>query len=71
MLRGTTIGASWQIASLRVTRGHLRLWSSLILLAFVVCHLTAHSFLIIPIDRADAALKVQFYALAAVPELPG
>ena len=35
----------------RLTRGNVRLWSGLVLLAFVVCHLTAHSFLIISIDQ--------------------
>jgi adenylate cyclase len=57
MLRGTTMRASWLTAGSRVTRGNLRLTSGLVLLAFVVCHLTAHSFLIISIERADAVLK--------------
>jgi adenylate cyclase len=56
MLRGTTIGASWRTLGLRVTRGNLRLWSGLVLLAFVICHLTAHSFLIVSIDHAGAVL---------------
>jgi adenylate cyclase len=39
------------------TRGSLRLGSALILLAFVACHLTAHAFLLISFDAADAALN--------------
>ncbi|MGP0094853.1 MAG: adenylate/guanylate cyclase domain-containing protein [Xanthobacteraceae bacterium] len=49
--------ASWRMPGSWITRGNLRLASGLVLLTFVVCHLTAHSFLIISIDRADAALK--------------
>lgn len=41
---------------LRQVRSNLRLGSALILLAFAVCHLTAHAFLLISIDRADDAL---------------
>ncbi len=43
--------------SLEATRGSLRLGSALILLAFVACHLTAHAFLLISFDAADAALN--------------
>jgi adenylate cyclase len=39
-------------------RSRLRLGSALILLAFVVCHLTAHAFLVVSFDAADAALDV-------------
>jgi adenylate cyclase len=38
-------------------RGTLRLTSALIMLSFVICHLTAHSALLISFDRAEAILK--------------
>src|SRR5262245_34058462 len=44
--------------SLEATRGRLRLGSALVMLAFVVCHLTAHAFLLISFPAADAALNV-------------
>jgi len=40
----------------RTVRSYLRLGSALIMLAFVVCHLSAHMFLLISIGAADAAL---------------
>src|SRR6202040_2926306 len=43
---------------LRMLRNQLRLVSGLILLAFVLCHLTAHSFLLVSLERAGAALEV-------------
>jgi adenylate cyclase len=43
--------------NLRAWRGNLRLGSGLILLAFVICHLAAHSFLLLSFSRADAALE--------------
>src|ERR1700676_2549548 len=43
---------------LRALRGNLRLASALIMLAFVVCHLTAHSLLLISLDRAQGALTL-------------
>jgi adenylate cyclase len=46
---------SWNRNTLR---SNLRLGSGLILLAFVICHLTAHSFLLISFERADAALDI-------------
>jgi len=45
----------------RAVRNTLRLASALVLLAFVVCHLTAHSFLLISFERAGAALDVLMY----------
>src|SRR6266487_2540230 len=45
----------------RAVRNPLRLASALVLLAFVVCHLTAHSFLLISFERAGAALDVLMY----------
>jgi adenylate cyclase len=45
----------------RILRNHLRLVSGLILLAFVLCHLTAHSFLLVSIERAGSALDVLMY----------
>src|SRR5476649_343926 len=46
---------SW---NLNTWRSRLRLTSALVLLAFVICHLTAHSFLLISLERADAALDI-------------
>ena len=46
---------------LRMLRNQLRLVSGLILLAFVLCHLTAHSFLLVSLERAGAALEVLMY----------
>src|SRR5216683_3248717 len=45
----------------RMVRSHLRLVSGLVLLAFVVCHLTAHCFLLVSLERAGAALDVLMY----------
>ena len=42
----------------RILRNNLRLASGLVLLAFVVCHLTAHSFLLVSLERAGSALDV-------------
>ena len=42
----------------RMLRSHLRLASGLVLLAFVLCHLTAHSFLLVSLVRAEAALDL-------------
>jgi adenylate cyclase len=39
-----------------VLRSKIRLFSALIMLAFVVCHLTAHALLLVSIERAQAAL---------------
>jgi adenylate cyclase len=46
---------SW---NLNTWRSRLRLTSALVLLAFVICHLTAHSFLLISLERADSALDI-------------
>jgi adenylate cyclase len=45
----------------RVSRNNLRLVSALVLLAFVVCHLTAHSLLLISLERAGAGLDILMY----------
>ena len=45
----------------RILRNNLRLASGLVLLAFVVCHLTAHSFLLVSLERAGSALDVLMY----------
>jgi adenylate cyclase len=42
-------------------RNRLRLASALVLFAFVVCHLTAHSLLLVSFDQADAALGILMY----------
>jgi adenylate cyclase len=48
----------WDWPSLR---SRARLISGLVLLAFVLSHLSAHSFLLISFDRASAALDVLMY----------
>jgi adenylate cyclase len=45
----------------RTWRNRLRLVSGLVLLAFVICHLTAHAFLLVSLDRADTVLKFLMY----------
>ena len=42
-------------------RSYLRLSSALVLLAFVVCHLAAHCFLLVSLDTADTALVTLMY----------
>ena len=45
----------------RAFRSNLRLASALIMLAFVISHLTAHSVLLISFERAQAALNILMY----------
>ena len=45
-------------------RNNLRLVSALVLLAFVVCHLTAHAFLLVSFARAEAALDIAHVSVA-------
>ena len=45
----------------RTWRNRLRLVSGLVLLAFVICHLTAHAFLLVSLDRAEIVLKFLMY----------
>ena len=45
----------------RMLRNYLRPVSALVLLAFVVCHLVAHSLLLVSLDRAGAALFILMY----------
>ncbi|MBO0718447.1 MAG: 2Fe-2S iron-sulfur cluster binding domain-containing protein, partial [Rhizobiales bacterium] len=49
------------IASLRMWRARLRLISALIMLSFVICHLTAHWFLLVSVDQAKPVLTVLMY----------
>jgi adenylate cyclase len=49
---------SWNVTS---WRSNLRLTSALILLSFVICHLTAHTLLLISFDRAEAARNILMY----------
>src|SRR5450631_1185698 len=44
--------------NLNTWRSRARLTSALVLLAFVICHLIAHSFLLISLDRADTAIDM-------------
>ena len=50
----------------RAVRNTLRLASALVLLAFVLCHLTAHSFLLVSFERAGAALDILMYPWRSV-----
>jgi adenylate cyclase len=45
----------------RMLRASLRPVSALVLLAFVVCHLAAHSLLLVSLDRAETALYILMY----------
>ena len=47
--------------NLRARRGNLRLGSALIMLTFVICHLMAHSLLLISPERAESALNILMY----------
>src|SRR5580704_12109467 len=49
---------SWKHA---FSRSSLRLASALVMLAFVICHLTAHCFLLVSLTDAEAALDVLMY----------
>jgi adenylate cyclase len=42
-------------------RARLRLTSALVMLAFVICHLTAHWFLLVSVDKAEPVLTVLMY----------
>ena len=44
-----------------ISRSSLRLASALVMLAFVICHLTAHCFLLVSLQTAEAALNVLMY----------
>jgi adenylate cyclase len=45
----------------RILRNNLRPVSALVLLAFVVCHLAAHSLLLVSFNQAEAALSILMY----------
>jgi len=45
----------------RQWRGRLRLASALVMLAFVICHLTAHCFLLVSFEDAEATRNVLMY----------
>jgi adenylate cyclase len=45
----------------RQWRGRLRLASALVMLAFVICHLTAHCFLLVSFEDAEATRTVLMY----------
>ena len=49
------------IPNLRMWRARLRLVSALIMLTFVICHLTAHWFLLISVDDAETVLTALMY----------
>jgi len=44
-----------------ISRSSLRLTSALVMLTFVICHLTAHCFLLVSLQTAEAALNVLMY----------
>ncbi len=61
----------WDLGTLRskvrpALRSKVRPVSALVLLAFVVCHLTAHSFLLVSFERAGAALDILMYPWRSV-----
>ena len=41
-----------------VTRSRARLVSALVMLSFVICHLTAHAFLLVSIEAGNEALTI-------------
>jgi adenylate cyclase len=51
---------------LGLLRNKVRPISAVVLLAFVVCHLTAHSFLLVSFERAGAALDILMYPWRSV-----
>ncbi len=51
---------------LGLLRNKVRPVSALVLLAFVLCHLTAHSFLLVSFERAGAALDILMYPWRSV-----
>jgi adenylate cyclase len=52
------MATGWNTQTLR---NNLRLVSALVLLAFVVCHLTAHSLLLVSFDQARTGLNILMY----------
>ena len=46
---------------LRTLRSNLRLVSALVMLAFVICHLTAHCLLLVSLEAAEATRKALMY----------
>jgi adenylate cyclase len=51
----------------RTWRSYLRLSSGLVLLSFVICHLTAHAFLLVSFDTADVAFDITMTAWRTWP----
>src|SRR5580704_12877453 len=45
----------------RTWRARLRITSGLVMLAFVICHLTAHCFLLVSFEDAEAVRNVLMY----------
>jgi adenylate cyclase len=54
-------GWNMRITDFRQWRGRLRLISALVMLAFVICHLTAHCLLLVSFEDAEATRKVLMY----------
>jgi adenylate cyclase len=52
------VAVTWKHA---ISRSTLRLASALVMLAFVICHLTAHCFLLVSLTDAEAVLDVLMY----------
>jgi adenylate cyclase len=57
------VARRWDLGPLR---SKVRPVSALVLLAFVLCHLTAHSFLLVSFERAGAALDILMYPWRSV-----
>ena len=52
----------WRSWDARTWRSNLRLASGLVLLSFVICHLTAHAFLLVSFNVADIAFDITMTA---------
>ena len=44
-----------------ISRSNLRLASALVMLSFVICHLTAHAFLLVSLETAGKVLDVLMF----------
>jgi adenylate cyclase len=56
--RAASTAMNWHV---RTWRGNLRLVSALVMLTFVICHLSAHCLLLVSLDDAEATRNVLMY----------
>jgi adenylate cyclase len=67
-LRGWDLrGMDFRSWDSRTWRNNLRLISALVLLSFVICHLTAHAFLIVSFNTANTAFDITMTAWQTAP----